>query len=54
MEKDSEIKVSEGKAEVYSENEEKTFSAFYNPAQVSLSITRNLIETYPSPRSTHT
>ena len=38
--------ITEGKASVYLENKEKTFSAFYNPAQVYNHIIRNLIEIY--------
>ena len=38
--------ITEGKAFVYLENKEKTFSAFYNPAQVCLCTIRNSIEIY--------
>jgi hypothetical protein len=36
MEKENESLVTEGKATVYCENDQKTFSAFYNPAQVKV------------------
>ena len=38
--------VNEGKSSVLLSNADKTFSAFYNPAQVRLHKFRNLIEIY--------
>jgi hypothetical protein len=50
MDKEKEITlentITEGKASVYLENTEQTFSAFYNPAQVYHNIIRNSIEIY--------
>lgn len=34
IERENDKLITEGKASVYLENKEKTFSAFYNPAQV--------------------
>ena len=47
--KENENLITEGKASIYLENIEKTFSAFYNPAQVVFNyINRNLTEIYLS------
>jgi hypothetical protein len=43
-------KVTEGKATVHLTNDQNTFQAFYNPAQVIILLHRNLTEIYQSLR----